>query len=107
MVRVAPSRAAGNVSSMSKKAAKNGRGKMMAQKVVRHTRVPEDLAHWLDEYAADHGWTVSRTICALLVEQRKDIQCREMIRKADGRETASETVERINRRVERKQQESI
>ena len=83
MVRVAPSRAAGNVSSMSKKAAKNGRGKMMAQKVVRHTRVPEDLAHWLDEYAADHGWTVSRTICALLVEQRKDIQCREAVRRAE------------------------
>jgi len=50
--------------------------------------------------------TLSQMIILLVGEALKDRQCREMIRKAE-RETPAETVARINRRLERKQQESI
>ena len=71
-------------------------------KVTVTSRVDGDLDRWLREYAAARKWSMSQTIYELLSEQRKDIQCREMIRKADGRETAQEFMARLDRIVEKK-----
>ena len=83
---------------------------MKGQKMERwHTktfRTDDVTSKRIDALAEQEDRSISKMLDILVQEALKDRQCREMIRKAE-RETPAETVARINRRLERKQQESI
>ena len=65
-------------------------------------KVEPEIKAKLQEIAAAGDGNLSALVREMIRENLKDRQCREMIRKADGRETAQEFMARLDRIVEKK-----